>query len=114
MVPVPLARGRRRERGFNQSELIAERLAEALELPLVTAALERVRETRPQVGRSAAERRENVRGAFACPDGGLVADRRVIVIDDVATTGATLRACAEPLKAAGAARVFGLVVARGG
>ncbi len=112
LVPVPLSVGRRRERGYNQSELIADRLAAAIGVEAAPAVLARVRETAPQVGRSAAERRVNVRGAFACVDAEAVLDRRVVLIDDVATTGATLQACAEPLKAAGAARVYGLVVAR--
>src|SRR6266540_1231664 len=112
LVPVPLPKARRRDCGYNQSELIAERLAAALGMPCVPALLERVRETPPQVGLSAAERRANVRDAFACAQPAAVEDRRVILIDDVATTGATLQACAAPLKAAGASRVFGLVVAR--
>ena len=112
IVPVPLSRGRRHERGYNQSELIAEELAAARATLLQSSALERIRETPPQVGRAAADRRENVRGAFACAEPSAVLDRRVLLIDDVATTGATLQACAEALKEAGAARVFGLVVAR--
>lgn len=113
IVPVPLAPARRRERGYNQSELIADHLAGTIGVRPTSSALRRLRETPPQVGRSAAERRENVRGAFACPDSDAVCGRRVLVIDDVATTGSTLEACAEPLKDAGAAQVFGLVVARG-
>ena len=113
LVPVPLAAGRRRERGYNQAELIAACLSRSIDVPTAAAALERVRETPPQVGLSAPERRRNVRGAFACSAEALVAGRRVIVLDDVATTGATLAACADALKTAGAARVYGLVVARG-
>jgi predicted amidophosphoribosyltransferase len=64
------------------------------------------------VGLNPSERRANVRGAFGCPDPGLVQGRRLLLIDDVMTTGATLEACAEPLVAAGAERVYGLVVAR--
>ena len=112
LVPVPLSRARRRERGYNQSELIARHLSEAIGAPLLADAVERVRDTPPQVGRSAAERRENVRDAFAVLGAAGLAGQRLALIDDVATTGSTLRACAEPLKAAGAARVFGLVVAR--
>lgn len=111
LVPVPLAAARRRERGYNQSELIAEQLGAAIGVPVVPSALERVRATPRQVGLTGAERRLNVQGAFACPDPSIVAGRRVVLIDDVATTGSTLEACAEPLKVAGAIRVFGLVVA---
>ena len=114
LVPVPLSRARHRERGYNQSELIAGKLSEQVGVPMLADVLERVRDTPPQVGRSAAERRENVRGAFSVRRPDAVSGRRMALIDDVATTGATLVACAEPLKAAGAARCFGLVVAREG
>ena len=112
IAPVPLSAGRRLERGYNQAELIADRVATSIEIPLAPSLLERVRETPPQVGLSAAQRRSNVRDAFVCPNPAAVSGRRILLRDDVATTGATLNACAEPLKVAGAARVFGLVVAR--
>jgi ComF family protein len=113
IVPVPLAPRRQRERGYNQSELLGRELAARWGVPVETTVLRRVRETPPQVGKSAAERRANVRGAFACIEGAPVTDRRILLVDDVATTGATLNACAEPLKAAGATRVVGLVLAKG-
>jgi predicted amidophosphoribosyltransferase len=72
----------------------------------------RGRDTQPQVGLPAAERRRNLRGAFGCARPELVAGRRCLVLDDVMTTGATLAACAEPLVEAGAERVMALVVAR--
>ncbi len=111
LIPVPLSAARRRERGYNQSELIARHLSEQLGVPLLADALERLRDTPPQVGRSAAERRANVSGAFAVRRAGEINGKRVALIDDVATTGSTLAACAEPLKAAGVSRAFGLVVA---
>ena len=113
LVPVPLATGRRRQRGFNQSELIAQCIAVRIDVPVSTSALERIRETPPQVGQGATARRENVAGAFACRDPGVVSGRRIGLVDDVMTTGATLDACAEALKLAGASRVYGIVVARG-
>ncbi len=115
LVPVPLSPKRQRQRGYNQSALLA---AELLRLdPLGGAELRpevlwRQRETRPQVGRGAPERVANVQGAFACATPDLVAGRRVAVLDDVCTTGATLEACATALRLAGATRVTGLVVAR--
>lgn len=113
VVPVPLGPNRWRERGYNQSELIAGELARLTSLPPPTpGALAKPRDTRAQVGLSAAERRANLRGAFRCPTPALVAGRRCLVIDDVMTTGATLEACAESLRRAGATRVMGLVVAR--
>ena len=106
---------RQRERGYNQSELIARELAYLDLLPApVTNALVRRRDTRPQVELQRAERLTNVQGAFACPRPDLVAGQRVLLLDDVSTTGATLEACAVPLLEAGAARVMALVVARSG
>jgi len=112
LIPVPLADRRRRERGFNQSELIGRGLSERLGVPLLPPALVRVRETPRQVGLTAVERQKNVSGAFGCPDPSLVTGRRVALVDDVMTTGATLAACAEELKVAGATRVYAIVVAR--
>ncbi|MCC6179198.1 MAG: ComF family protein [Chloroflexi bacterium] len=112
LAPVPLARRRCRERGYNQSAAIARAVGRRTGTPVEVTCLERTRETPPQVGRTAAARRVNVDGAFTCTQPEAVAGRWVAVIDDVMTTGSTLRACALPLKAAGAERVFGLVVAR--
>jgi ComF family protein len=110
LVPVPLARARERERGFNQAALVAERLAAGLGLPVRPGWLARVRVTAPQSDLGAAERRANVRGAFVAAPA--VAGRSVIVVDDVLTTGATAAECARALRAAGAARVGVLAVAR--
>jgi ComF family protein len=112
LIPVPLAPGRRRERGFNQSELIAHGVARPIGAPVAASSLVRLRETPQQARLSGEERRENVAGAFGCPEPDTVIGRRIALVDDVMTTGATLTACAEALKLAGAARVYGLVVAR--
>lgn len=112
LVPVPLAPGRRRTRGFNQSELIAAALGRRLGVAVAADALERVRETPRQVGRSAVERETNIAGAFVCRAPELVVRQRVGIVDDVMTTGATLTACAEALRMAGARQVYGIVVAR--
>jgi ComF family protein len=111
LVPVPLAAGRRRSRGFNQSELIARDVGTRLGIPVAPGLVMRTRETDAQVGMGAA-RRENVTGAFRLATGVSLVDRYVALLDDVTTTGATLRACAEPLAAAGAAAVIGLAVAK--
>jgi ComF family protein len=110
LVPVPLGRARERERGFNQARLLAERLGGALGRPVRAGWLRRVRITGPQSDLGAAARRANVRGAFAAHPA--VAGRHVAVVDDVLTTGATAAECARALRAAGAARVGVLTVAR--
>jgi competence protein ComFC len=111
LVPVPLHRKRLKERGYNQAALIAESLGRLRGLSVVTDCLVRQFYAPPQA-RSAGvdERHRNVAGAFTCRDGRL-SGKRVIIIDDVATSGATLNAGAEALKAAGAAAVWGLVLA---
>ncbi|MCS6909837.1 MAG: ComF family protein [Anaerolineales bacterium] len=111
IVPVPLSPQRLRERGYNQADLLARPLAEWAGVPYAPGALLRSRHTLSQVGLSADERRQNVAGAFVA-DRRLVAGRQVVVVDDVCTTGATLAACAEALHAAGAAKVWGLTLAR--
>lgn len=111
LVPVPLHPSRERARGYNQSTLLAHELGRQMELPVIPA-LRRVRDTGAQVGLSRSERQANVKGAFACAGPGLAAGRRLLLIDDVCTTGSTLVACAEPLLRAKADSVWGLVIAR--
>jgi ComF family protein len=112
IVPVPLAPSRRRSRGYNQATMLAQELSQSTGLP-VTDALRRVGHAKPQAtSASAEERRANVVGAFEANRRADVTDHRVLIVDDVATTGATLNACAEALLAAGAAEVIGLTLAR--
>jgi len=112
LVPVPLHPRRLRERGYNQSRLLAKELGRLAGLPVVGDNLARERHTSPQARTSTVgERRGNVADAFACRDRRLEG-RPVILIDDVSTSGATLDACARALKQAGAASVWGLVLAR--
>jgi len=105
VVPVPLHRGRERSRGYNQAALLARELARAAGLPFDGRAVRRIRATAPLVkAMSRDERRAIMRGAFkARPE--RVEGRRIVLIDDVVTTGATLDACAGALRAAGAASV---------
>jgi len=112
LVPVPLHPKRLRERGYNQSRLLAQELGKLINLPVVADCLIRQRHAPPQARTSSVEeRRQNIADAFACRDQ-ILKDRQVLLIDDVATSGATLDACAAALKASGATSVWGLVMAR--
>ncbi|MGB0036299.1 MAG: ComF family protein [Candidatus Acidiferrales bacterium] len=112
VVPVPLHADRLRERGYNQAELIARPLARRLGLKLGSYLLARIRPRPPQLILSRSERWSSVRGAYATREGVRVDKLRVLLIDDVLTTGATLDACAAALRKAGASEVVGLTVAR--
>ena len=112
VVPVPLDRGRQLERGYNQAELIAKPLARLLGIPFRSYLLLRTRPRPNQLRLTRRERWETVRGAYATHKTAQVDNLRVLLVDDVFTTGATLDACSRALKGAGAARVVGLTVAR--
>ncbi len=111
VIPLPLATGRLRERGFNQSSLLAQRVAKMLAIKFNARGMLRVRDTPPQTGLSREARLKNVRGAFDC--GHRLDGQRVALVDDVMTTGATLSEAAKTLKKAGAAHVSAWVIARG-
>lgn len=111
IVPVPLHTQRLRKRGFNQAALLASELSERTNLALDDATLVRHRATASQVGLGAEQRRTNVRDAFRCSTGAL-ANRRVLLIDDVCTTGSTLEACALALQEGGVESVQALTLAR--
>jgi ComF family protein len=111
LVPVPLHRKRLRERGYNQSALLAGVLGKLSDLPMVADGLVRHLYAAPQAKSAGiGERRRNVANAFTCPDGRF-RGKQVLLIDDVSTSGATLDACAGVLKDSGAATVWGLVIA---
>ena len=114
LVPVPLHRARLRARGYNQSALLARAVARLADRPAGLDVLRRIRATRSLQGQSAAARAAAVAGAFAVTPRrrGALAGRRVLLIDDVLTSGATADGCARALLAAGAARVDLLVAAR--
>lgn len=111
VVAVPLHATRLRERGYNQAALLARELARQVGLTVKEGTLERKRATAPQVDLSAQQRRENVRDAFSCRDDEL-SGKRVLLVDDVCTTGATLEACAVALRENGARSVQALTLAR--
>ena len=111
IVPVPLHRRRLRSRGYNQSALLARELSKLVSIPLANNPLTRIKDAPPQVEAiSQSQRRSNVDGSFQCTRE--VLGLRVLLIDDVVTTGSTMSACAVALKAAGAASVWGLALAR--
>ncbi len=112
LVPVPLHQKRVRERGYNQSGLLAAELSKLTSLPVVDDCLIRQRHAPPQAKTPTVdERRGNVANAFTCHNSKLQ-NKQILLIDDVSTSGATLDACAVALKAAGATSVWGLVLAR--
>jgi ComF family protein len=114
ILPVPLHRGRLWRRRFNQAALLAHHVAAHAGRPCETGWLTRIKRTRPQVGLTREERADNLQGAFhlSAEAAGQIAGARLLLIDDVLTTGATLNACARALMKAGAARVDALTFAR--
>ena len=114
LVPVPLHWRRQWARRFNQSAMLAATISSESGVPIATGALKRVKATVQQVGLSRAERGDNIQGAFRVPETGkaAVAGRRLILVDDVLTSGATVEGCARALLRAGAANVDVLIFAR--
>jgi competence protein ComFC len=110
-VPAPLHSSRQRSRGYNQSDLLAVQLGRLMDIP-VSRCLVRTRRTDQQVGLNLEQRRENVAGAFAVGWPDAVVGKRLVLVDDVMTTGSTLNACAEALVSAGASWVGTLTFAR--
>lgn len=112
IIPVPLHRSKLRQRGYNQAVLLGQVLSRQLALPMLTDALIRTRRTEPQIELSGAERRLNVKGAFTVKKTALIEERRILLLDDVMTTGSTLDECAKELKKAGASSVIAVTIAR--
>ena len=111
VIPVPLARNRLKERGYNQVALVARPLTYELELEYAPGALQKVRETRSQVGLNVSQRRENVADAYQA-DPSVVKRKSILLMDDVATTGSTILASTAALQSAGALEVYVLTIAR--
>ncbi len=116
VVPVPLYKGKRRQRGFNQAELITraalKNCSDPARFQLETGVLMRTRDTHSQIGLTSHQRRENMRGAFALSRAAEVTGREVLLVDDVYTTGTTATECARVLRKAGADKVWVATVAR--
>ena len=116
IIPVPLFRGKRRQRGFNQAEMIASAMIKASpareRLQFASGILLRTRETHSQIGLTSHQRRENLRGAFSVARAPEVTGRHVLLVDDVYTTGTTASECARVLRRAGADKVWVATAAR--
>jgi len=111
IVPVPLHTSRRKERGYNQCELLAKPLGKFLNLPVNAKTLQRTQKTKSQMTLGAFDRRKNVANAFKCYNNQL-ANLNVLLIDDVCTTGSTLDSCAVALKETGVKSVWGITLAK--
>ena len=111
VIPVPLHPARYRERGFNQSEILAQGISQTMNLPLEKEILKRKKNTKDQTYLNAQQRAENVRGAFVITQPEKIKDKKVILVDDVITTGATLNECARMLQKAGAKVIFAVTLA---
>lgn len=111
IIPVPLDSERRKERGYNQAALLTKPVAWTTGMPFDDISLKRIRTTRPQVGLSIADRNKNMAGAFVA-EGGNISGKKILLIDDVITTGSTINSCAQALIKAGADQVYGLTLAR--
>ncbi len=111
IIPVPLYKKRLRQREFNQSALFAKHLACSIGKPLILNCLIKTRDTMPQVGLSAKERGKNIRKTFAIGNKELIGGKNIMLIDDVYTTGATVRECSKVLKKAGAKDIYVITLA---
>ncbi len=111
IVPVPIHIRRRQERGYNQSELLARVLSKRTEIPVCTGILVKRRNTPPQSSLTRGERYKNLTDAFHVKNTDLVMQKRILLVDDVMTTGSTLEQCGKVLVEAGAARVDAFVIA---
>jgi competence protein ComFC len=113
IVPVPLHPRKKREREFNQSEYLSAALSRYFDRPLLVGELHRVKDTVTQTALDAEQRHRNLRNAFAARRVDVISRKRLVLVDDVFTTGATLNSCAKVLRRAGAHSVIALAVARG-
>jgi len=112
LVPVPLERKKLKMRGFNQSEEIAEEISLRLKILLLKNVLIKIKKTQSQTELSKEKRKENIKDAFLCKNTEQIRGKKIFLIDDVFTTGATMEECAKTLKQAGALQVYGITVAR--
>ena len=113
LIPIPLDVKKLRWRGFNQAEEIAKELSKFLGIPIFSNCLIKIRETLPQIELNYEQRKENVKNAFSIKNSEIIKNKKILLIDDIYTTGSTMEQAAKVLKRAGAKEVIGIVVARG-
>jgi competence protein ComFC len=111
LIPVPLHKSRCRERGFNQSEIVADQISKITGIPILKNVLKRKKNTKDQTNLSREEREENVRGAFVVTYSEMIKGKNIILVDDVITTGATLTECARILNQSGAQQILATTIA---
>ncbi len=112
LLAVPLHKRKLKRRGFNQSEEIAKRLSEIIKIPYLKNVLIKIKETPAQANLKKEEREKNLESAFSCQNKELISGKKILLVDDVFTTGSTMEECAKTLKNCQAKEVWGLVVAR--
>ncbi|MCX6764259.1 MAG: ComF family protein [Candidatus Nealsonbacteria bacterium] len=113
LIPIPLTKKKLKNRGFNQAEEIAKKLSEKLKIPVIADCLIKVKENLPQMELSLKERQENIKGVFEIIKKEKIQGKKIMLVDDVYTTGSTMEEAAKTLKESEAKEVFGVVVARG-
>ena len=112
VIPVPISKRHKKTRGYNQSTILARPISLAINKPLVLNSIERTKETQTQVELSREERFKNLESAFSINSAKLIGKKKVLLVDDITTTGATLISCSKVLKDSGCSEIYCLTVAR--
>jgi len=112
LIPIPLEKKRLKWRGFNQTEEVGKKLADFLKIPILNNVLFKIKETPPQINLSEKERKKNIKGCFFVKNESLIKNKKILLFDDVYTTGTTMEEAAKVLKMAGAKEIIGIVLAR--
>jgi len=112
LIPIPLEKKKLKDRGYNQAEELTKELSKILEVPMITDILIKTKSTLPQIKLSKVKREENVKNAFSIKNTTEIAGKKIFLVDDVYTTGATMEECASILKGAGAKQIWGIAIAR--
>ena len=113
LIPVPLDKKRLKWRGFNQAEEVGKELYKFFNIPLISDCLIKIKQNLPQIELSGKQREENTKGVFLVKRKELIIGKKIVLVDDIYTTGSTMQECARVLKSAGAKEIIGMVIARG-